>query len=251
MADEQKRILEMIEKGTVSKEEGLKLLKALENSPKISSQSQLETVYPNRGSRLFKAIYNPFVLLTGPQTIAAGAVTLLLLFLAGWLCGTRFDGALDLHPSTRLLETGQPDPYWLILLEIFTGWLCVAFSFFFIATILSKSKQRLLSYLAYSAIARFPYILAACLGGSRFGLGKLLKGLESSKGHELSLRLQQEPLILVGILVLMVFLVWFMVLHFFALKEASGLNTKKTWPVFIGGLLVAEIAGKIILMVLL
>ncbi|MFQ6082812.1 MAG: DUF3108 domain-containing protein [Candidatus Aminicenantia bacterium] len=253
MEEERKRILKMIEQGKISPDEGLKLLKALETSPKITTKSEFEAVHPKPSQKILRNLYNPFLSIAGGKALVIGILIILLSSVIGWYCAVHFDGAFDLSPSDEITRTGKLDSYYLILFECLIAWLSIAFMFFILGTIFSKKKQRVIDYFGFTAIARFPYLLGAIVS-SRFWLEgyfekiDLTLDLESLK--ELTESLSRNVGFISGIVLILLIVIWFCALNFFALKESSGLSTGKTWPAFIGGSIMAEIISKMILTIL-
>jgi hypothetical protein len=159
-----------------------------------------------------------------------------------------YDGVMDMHVGAG----AKPVAF---AAEAILDWLIVALLFWGAAAIFSKSKPkpRALDFFGMLGIGRLPFLLAgilwipSLLGGLMGPLTTTLMSAQSQP-NQLMTHLMAVPGIgwfFAGLAATMVIFAWGLVLNFFAVKEASGMETGPAVAVFAVGTILAEIASKV------
>jgi hypothetical protein len=203
---------------------------------------------PRGTGRWLMRLVNPFTVVAGVPALGIGAAIVAATAALAAAGEIHFDGFLDMHISPVVA------PAWLYALQPVADWLTAAVVFWLAGMALSRSKQRVIDYFGTTAVARFPYLIAAIawqrplLGGAVEPLVKTMAsgGLTAQKIQAVP----GLPWVVLGAVVTLVLLLWLLFMCYFALKESSGMQWPRAVPVFIGAVIVAEIVSKLVVFAL-
>ncbi|HEV8247762.1 MAG TPA: YIP1 family protein, partial [Polyangiaceae bacterium] len=214
MASYEEKVAGMLAQGQITADEAAQLLVAAR---------------PRAGSARFSWLWNPLArlgtsvgILTGLADIGVG------LALARF--GVRFDGALDMH------VTGRPVPWLVAISDALVSLPGCTLVLFLVAKV-SGSRGRFRDFLLGTAYSRVPAVLTAPLALATFDA----EAVQAATAGRPPLKL------VIGALSLVPFLVWQITLLFSGYREASGLRGPRVGFSFVGALLLAEVASKLLL----
>jgi hypothetical protein len=206
------KVLEMVRAGQISKEQGDELLAALQS-----------TQHP-----LSRLLFTPFERLGVGASLAIGAAVSAL-SAALMLLGTHFDGILDVHYVERALPLRE------ILVEQLLVWPFLS-AVLWLAALLTGRRGRLIDFLAHTGVARAPMLL----GG--LGAWALYNGLKWIGPSALA-----KNAGLAGFGWAILCSAWFIALLYQGYRTASGGRGVRAAVSFIVALVLAEVAGEIVL----
>jgi hypothetical protein len=178
---------------------------------------------------LIKKIVHPQNYLSSANGLILGTIIALILGITGYYGQTALDGVLDLH-QTRGLSLSDS------LMMQFINWLCISLSFYALAKGFG-SKIRLIDIAGILGTIKIWYLFPVLLGlfiHPNIDIAEIIKGSIPPN------------LILIG-LVSALFSIIYIVYAFMAFKVNSHLKDGKLIIAFIAGLVLAEIASKIII----
>ena len=178
-------------------------------------------------------LINPFTRIAGWQAFGVGVVFLVLMGVVGTFSGVCFDGALDVHFTTK---SNFCDSFLFLAVDI----VCVTLFMWLGAVIFSKNV-RLIDLLGTMTLSKAPLLIVTFAG---FLISK-----------NTLLAIEENPLAVLGmpafiyfsVAVMVPFFIWTIALMYNAFKVSSGIKGDKIVPVFIVALLLAEVASKIII----
>ena len=165
-----------------------------------------------------------------------------------WLGGAsdiHYDGVLDIHSGL----TGQLYPAWFFIAEGLINWIamCVVLSIF--GLIFSRQKFRVIDLLGTQALARWPYLIAGLaplpIGFHRYAQHLQSKLIPTSK----AVAAQSGDMVwfIVANVVIVLTLIWMVILMYKAYAVSCNLKGTKAIGSFIAGLIIAEVASKLLL----
>ena len=208
------RIERLVRAGTVTAEEGARLLAAVEPG--------------HARATVWGWLFRPFERIGGERAVAIGAgVCAASLLLAR--SGVHFDGAFDMHPMEPALSLG------VAASEQAVSWILAALVFWAYARAVTR-HVRVVDFIGFVGVARAPFVLGAAVW-----LALVPRNLTPAWLAEHKLRV---TLVAWG---LIPFLVWFGLLLYRGFKNASGLAGPKLGVGFAGVLVIAEAASKLAL----
>lgn len=189
-----------------------------------------------------RILYNPLAALGKGKGFVAAIFVVAALTVVAWWGGVHLDGALDLH-----ITTDRPSVN-LVIAESLIDWLSLGI-LLFITSKLFGGNGGLGAHLAATGLSRFPYIFASVLM-SRQLLGKAMLKAVSVSQQEVTVRPQDlmTPAVIIGSLILLVLVIWSVVLLYLGYKDASRVRGGKVVVAFVTGLILAEIASKLLVM---
>jgi hypothetical protein len=209
------KVVQLIETGRVSPEEGQRLLEALDDEARAPG---------------WRVLFDPFERLSTAQGLVA-VVFGVALQIVGSRLGVRYDGALDVHIAST--------PSWFITFFELAIDLGLTALVAWAAAFALASRPRVVDVLIAIGIARLPLVV---LG---LPLVALLPDPETLRQQALSGDLSWVYG-LVAVLVLPA-IVWSFVLWFRGYRTATGLAGGRLWGAFLGSILVAELLTKLAL----
>jgi hypothetical protein len=201
---------------------------------------------PDEQSRELKHwLLNPFIYVAGEKALGIGVAAVLTAGLIGYFSRTHFDGVLDVH-------TGSPAPLWLFLSEGVVDWLCLSVVLWVLGMIVSKTSFRALDLFGTQALARWPTLLISVIAlipsYTRF-LEQLTRQL-LNPGAGADLHPTDAVFGSVILLLMVLLIVWMVLLAYKSYAISCNLAGGKAIVSFIGGLILAEIASKVAIVLL-
>lgn len=190
-------------------------------------------------------LLNPFVYVAGGTALWIGVAAVLGAGLVGSLSRTHFDGVLDVH-------TGSPAPLWFFLSEGVVDWLCLSVVLWLLGKLVSGTSFRAVDLFGTQALARWPTFLIG-LTALVPSYGRLLEQFMRqtlSPGAGTDLSLTDMVIGGVAILFIVLFTCWMVLLAYRSYAISCNLAGGKAIASFIGGVLLAEIASKVVLAIL-
>jgi hypothetical protein len=189
-------------------------------------------------------LLNPFMFTAGFPALALGIAVMLISALACWLGSTHFDGVLDLH-------TGLPGPFWILLSEGILDWLCLAIPLILLALLISKSRFRIIDLLGTQALARFPYFIAALAMLPDANRRAAQYFIARVQGSPATLTVADTVVFTIAILITILAAIWMIILMYKSYAVSCNLKGPKAIVTFILGLIIAEIASKLFISLLI
>lgn len=174
--------------------------------------------------KLFKFLINPFEQLSPKVSLIIGIFIIFALGYIGYLTDLNFSGLFGAESTT-----GKSFHYLSIIKNLSITWLYLSFIFMFISKILGGRYLRVLDFLSFCALAKFPFFIAMFLDSLSFHINPRLVNFGDKTEHNIFINIYTATLDTV-----VVFLIfWHIILYFNAFKQASGLNHNRTWFGFI------------------
>jgi hypothetical protein len=215
----EQRVFAMVRAGTITREEGDRLINALQLQPR-----------PAR----WKMLFNPFDQLSTLALWALAAAVTIGSFAVARM-GVRFDGTLDLH------SISEATPWPFAALDAASAILVTAIVFW-IASLIVARQGRLLDFVLSVSAARLPYVLVGPI------ISLLLPPPDVILA-EATAGIVNFRVLAVSLVILTPGLVWFITWLFGAFKTSSGLKGLRLGMSFTVALITSEIASKIFLYV--
>ncbi len=175
---------------------------------------------------------NPFYFWGGSKLFVIGLAVLLLHIPIGYYFGARFDGAIDMHITSRV-------SFLQVSLDVLIAWLSMALSFY-VSAKLFKAPVRFVDIAGATALARVPLLLSVFPGYLFVPDAATVEEILALEGSDLYL-------LVAGSVVLMVFIIWFFIVLFNAFKINSNLKGWKLASGFVMGVIVAEAVSLLII----
>ncbi len=172
-------------------------------------------------------LINPFIWIAGLKSLLLGLTGLILISVTSFLTGTHMAGLSN-------IDFAKDAVYSIYLMEHLIGWIVLALFLYLSGCIFAKTRIRPIDILGTSLLARFPLILAPIL---RFipGFDSFLFG-------------SWQMYLIAGLFVLSV--TWTIVLLLNGYKVSTNLKDERLWTSFISGLILSEIATRILIHIL-
>jgi serine/threonine protein kinase len=191
-------------------------------------------------SKTLTLLFNPFVRVTGLQSLLVGLAAILAAGLIGSMSHTHFDGVLDAHP-------GIPAPLWLFLSEGFVDWLCLAAVLQVFGKFSTEMPFRAFDLFATQALARWPNIIISLLflppAVARFS-NNLRKQVERGGILEFN---TPDTVLFFGLMIISIPLFfWTIWLMYKSYSVSCKMSTARAVGTFIPGLILAEILSKMV-----
>lgn len=189
--------------------------------------------------------YNPFFKIGGYPALMTGLLAMMITASVGWWLNVHFNGNLQvaIMPQRGILFT---------VAEHVVPWLVYSLIFFFLGSLLSKSRIRLIDVAGSFALARLPLLLIVFTGLFDFKdqiLEKLIvKATERPGGlSELGFTGGEIAFITLYVVVLLAVIIWFIALLYNAYRISCNLAGTKLVVSFIVGILAAESLSKLLI----
>ena len=175
-----------------------------------------------------KFLINPFERIAGWQALLVGFSAMALTAVIGAINDIAFDGVLDVHTAVSLSFSSSFIMQAVNFLSVFlVMWLS--------GVCFSKTKPRIIDVAGTMAMARTPMLLLAII---------CFLPIAPESIYDI-------PRLVIFVLVCILFIVWMIALMYNAYTVSCHLKGIKSVASFIGALLVAEIASKIIIILLM
>ncbi len=185
-------------------------------------------------------LFNPFIYIAGWPALSMGLGAILVAGYIGSFSDTCFDGVLDTH-------SGAPAPLWFYLSAGIINWLCMGVVLLVLGKIVSKTSFRTIDLLGTQAFARCPTLIAALAtlpaGYSRFT--RYLMGGATGPVNGMDAFVFGA-----AVLVVLLSLGWMITLMYKGYSVSCDIKGGKAAGTFIGGLIMAEILSKIVILAL-
>lgn len=208
--DEKQRLLKLLDENKISEEEYHLLSKSLDK-PKVSIES------------FFDLLIKPYPKIPLSSSILFGSIFLIATSVMAHYAKMHFPDPLTVLTIGKSLSI--PELLMQNLIIVFT----VSGLFFGLSKLLKQKNIRYLDFLSYILVSRFPYFLLTAFVYLSFLLIPSLQDPNSiSPNFGIILKIISFTL-----------LIWQVILYFTALKEASGLDNKKTLFVYISSLILS------------
>jgi hypothetical protein len=212
------RVQSFVDEGRITPAEGERLRRAL-RAP----------------SRVWTIVLNPVEYLH-PRWAWFLAMSVVVASLAVSQLGVRFDGALDMHPVA-----GVP-PWARVVADQIAAVLCAAVAFW-VASLVVVRQGRLQDFLVAVAVARGPMVLLGLCGGLWLPRPQeMLRYVQSG---------QVPPLVLLASVAILPFFLWFGVWLYRGFAHSAGMAGARAGVTFVVAIVVAELASKGLLMLMI
>lgn len=187
-------------------------------------------------------LFKPFEKYTESRLLLVGMVSLLVGTTLAFFFQTRFDGALDIHFSVNVS--------WKMVLVDLVVTLFSLFVFLYLAGILLNGKTRAVDIVLTVLIARIPLYLTTLIniGGEVGKFGEKMK--TAALKNQLDFSAFTIVMLVVSIFVMLPLLVWSVALLWNGYKVSANAKGANAVLLFIGAIVLAEVASKIILYVI-
>ncbi len=191
-------------------------------------------------------LFNPFTYAAGGKALLIGLAAILIAGHLGSYINIYFDGVLD-------TDSGRGAPQWFFLATGIIDWLCMAIVLWVIEKISAKQSFRAIDLFGTQALARWPMVLTALAtllpAYTRF-TDTLIQYAQTQKFTE-NFNPMDGVMFGAAVLVMLLALCWMVRLMYQGFKMSCDLPKKKAIPLFITGLIIAEIVSKIAFLALL
>lgn len=171
-------------------------------------------------------VFNPFYFWGGSKLFWIGLAVIAIHIPVGYFFNVRFDGAIDMHLAFDV-------SFIRVILDVVFAWTSL-FMCFYLSALAFKSPIRLVDICGATAVARIPLLLSVLPA-------KIFAPEAQSVEEILSLEGTELTVLIVGSLVVLLFLAWFIILLFNAFKVNSNLKGWKLHTGFWTALIVAEL----------
>lgn len=190
----------------------------------------------------WKIFYNPLAVLGKGNALIVALVVVIVLTAVAWWGGEHLDGALDLHINLERTSAG------LLIVESLVDWICLAGLLFALSRFFGGNGG-IAEHFAATGVGRFPMIFAALIG-SRHLLGAAMLKAITVKREEIVLHPHaiNAPALIIGGLLIVGLVAWSVVMLVYGFKEVSRLKGGQLGAAFVIGILLAEIASKLVLL---
>ena len=167
-------------------------------------------------------LFNPFTYVAGLKSLLIGWALMLLTAFIAHYSGAHFDGAIDVHGSSKVF------PAWCFFMEQLIAWGSLVITIFLAGLFFSTSSVRFIDVAGTVALARGPLLIIAIL-------------------HFAISQPEMDLVDIVIILIEVVFIIWMIALLYNAFKVSCNMKGNKAAGLFIVSLVVAEVISKVIL----
>lgn len=182
-----------------------------------------------------KWLFNPFTYVAGGKALAIGGAIMAAAAVIISFNNGHFDGTLDVH-------FGAPTTLLQAFFETLISWVCLIVALYALGRIVSESSVRLIDIAGTTALARWPMLVTSFLGfvpQPKIGSGTSLNDL---------MKVALSPSVIIVALVTLPFIVWYIALLYNAFSVSANVKGGKAAAAFIGGLVIAEIISKVIIL---
>ncbi|HEV2318522.1 MAG TPA: serine/threonine-protein kinase, partial [Verrucomicrobiae bacterium] len=196
---------------------------------------------PGAGGKIAMLLFNPFVRLSGFQSLLTGLGVILLAGYVGSLSHTHFDGVLDTH-------TGAGAPLWLFLSEGLVNWFSLAVILLIAGKLAAKEEFRAADLLCAEALARWPtFIIALCFLPPAIGRFSHYLVAQFQSGLPIQFNSADAVIFLFAMAAMVPLICWLIWLMYKSYSVACKLSVGRAIGTFIPALIFGEILSKAVL----
>ena len=216
MSVEERRVVEMVQAGTITEAEGRRLIDAMRDRPPA-----------------WRMLLNPFDHLSTPAGWLVGLIVLAASVGVSRL-GIRFDGALDVHAASGAV------PWARAAIDMVND-VGVTAIVFWVASLVAGRRGRIPDFVLGVLVARVPVVVVGAIVFALFPPPEeVLAQITSGAGPDVRV-------VLTSVLTIPLML-WFLAWLYRGFAHASGLRSVRSAVTFGAALIVAEILTKLVLM---
>jgi hypothetical protein len=227
MNKEQKRLLTMLQENKIS----------VTDYQLISEALNKKSVFADIENSM---LINPFQKIAGSKALLIGLILMVVMSIVGAFANIYYDGSLGYFLAHNL-KTGMKPNFWLLFYQNMIGTLTLASLFFITALFFRQKKIRFIDFFGTVALARYPMYLSVIYTALENLIFPEINLQDISKGIELHFSFVGS----VSAFIFFTCFIWQLVICFFALKEASGLEGKRLWSGYMIAMLISEVIGTI------
>lgn len=213
----------------------------------MSDEMVREYLQRDRQRGFWMGLVNPFTSLDGAAALALGLVFVAATGAVAVIGRVAYDGIMDVH-------AGISAPTVALALMPLLDWLVVALLFWLAGVLMSRGGVRILDCFAMSALGRLPFLFVGLIWAEQ-ALGRYLPSLvRVMQSAPDPTALVSQPfflLVMAGGILTMILMLWGLFLNFFAMREATGVETQRAIPAYMGIIIIGEIISKLLVGLLL
>lgn len=171
---------------------------------------------------MINKLINPFYYLAGLKSLILGLVFILATATIGYFSKTHF-------PDIISVKTCYNFSIWYFIVQSLLNWFVASTLFYIAAIILSKSSVRAVDIYGTQALARFPYLIASCMGfsGALDAFGKHLLWISLKQGEPVEISHIQIVIAFLILVSSLLLAIWMIALMFNAFKVSANLKGNK------------------------
>lgn len=185
-----------------------------------------------------KIIYNPFEKLPENQLLTIGIALTAIGSMLGYLCHSRFDGVIDVHPDPGVLMSQT-------FIDNAINTVSLFITLFILGYIINK-KTRAIDVLNTVLIARSPFYILA-LGNANDFFSNIDSKINPSNPMDINFTATDIAILTVFSIFSIAFLVWFVALLYNGFKTATNLKSTPHKIAFAFAIILAEVLSKLIM----
>jgi hypothetical protein len=186
-------------------------------------------------------LFNPFIYIAGWPALFIGLAAILVAGFLGSFSNTHFDGVLDIH-------SGASAPLWVFLSAGIINWLCMSISLFIFGKAVSKTPFRLIDLFGTQAMARYPLFFAVL---TTLPAGYLRFTHYLVQGASGSVNVVDALFFASAVAMMLLSIVWMIILMYKGYSVSCNIKGGKAAGTFIGGIIMAEILSKVVVLALM
>lgn len=194
---------------------------------------------------VWSLLFNPFQRVAGKEALSAGLTVIVVSAVLGWQTRTHFDGVLDVH-------TGSAAPLWFFVVEGLLNWAALSAILLLLGKAVSKTDFRAVDLFGTQALARAPFLVPALLAlvPSYQSGAKAMTAALKEGGNLQGIPPGDIMVVAAFGLLMVVFIIFSVALMYRAFAVSCNLRGVKAVAAFIGGLILAEVLTKVLIILL-
>ncbi len=171
---------------------------------------------------MIKKLINPFQYIAGIKSLILGMIIIVTTAVIGYLSKTHFPDIISVKMCYDFSIT-----YFIV--QGFVNWFVVSTLFYLAAIIFSKSSVRPIDVYGTQALARSPYLIAACIGFSNAmnDFGKYILWTLLQQGDPIEISNTSIAIAILLLVVTILLTIWMITLMFNAFKISANLKGGK------------------------
>jgi len=168
---------------------------------------------------MIKKLINPYKYLAGLKSLILGIAIILATSIIGYFSNTQF-------PDIISVKTCPDFSISYFILQGLLNWFILSTMFYIASMIISKSKVRPIDIYGTQALARFPYLLASCIGFSSAlnDFSKYLQWTLLKQGEPIEISSIQIVIAILILVFSLILTIWMITLMFNAFKVSANLK---------------------------
>lgn len=222
MSDARRKVLDMVEQGKITSEEGDKLLSAMNGKKGFG----------------FRSLFDPYERIGTTTSLIVGVFVAMASLGVAKYFDVRFDGFMDLHMGIGDVSIATA------AIDQAIAWPVSALILWLVALPFAR-KSRFVDFLGAVGVARVLQLVAGLALPPLTPDAKVLEGMAADPMSALGEITGMIPMIIVAV----VLISWFIATMVFAFRHASGLRRGKLALAFVIAILVTETLTKVALLV--